>query len=483
VFLLCQEIDMVSPDFKHNLERGKGHCLHRASEGGKDKEIAEMLKTPEKIRKLQRKLYQKAKQEKGFRFYTLYDKLCRADILSHAYRLERANKGAPGVDGVTFEAIEEREGGAEGYLSGIAEELKAKTYTPMPVRRVYIPKPDRGTRPLGIPTIKDRIVQMAVKIVIEPIFEADFQENSYGFRPRRDAHQAMDDVSLHLRRGKNQVIDADISKYFDTIPHDRLLKMVANRVVDKNILRLIKRWLKAAVVEEAEGGKKTYRGSAKGTPQGGVISPLLANIYLNVLDTVWRIKRVQERWGARLIRYADDCVVLCKGNTERVLRGMKTVLGYLELSLNEEKTTVVDARKEGFDFLGFTIRLIKNPKTARRFPLITPSKKALKHIRAEIRELTGRRNMALPSEVVIDKVNEVVRGWTEYFYYENCSKHLAILKHYLEERMRTYLRRKHRKNGRGYKAYPYNYLYQTLGLYRIPTTAPWIQAAKASGRR
>jgi RNA-directed DNA polymerase len=224
------------------LGEGRGTAFIVLPKEGRKKEIAHMLQTPEKIRELQRKLYQKAKQDKRFRFYTLYDKLYRADILSYAYRLERANKGAPGVDGVTFEAIEEMEGGAQGYLSGIAEELKAKTYTPMPVRRVHIPKPDGGTRPLGIPTIKDRIVQMAVKIVIEPIFEADFQENSYGFRPRRDAHQAMDDVSLHLRRGKNQVIDADISKYFDTIPHDRLLKMVANRVVDKNILRLIKRW-------------------------------------------------------------------------------------------------------------------------------------------------------------------------------------------------------------------------------------------------
>ena len=442
-----------------------------------------MLKTPEKIRQLQRKLYQKAKQDKGFRFYSLYDKLYRADILSHAYALAKANKGAPGVDGVSFEAIEEMEGGAEGYCVSIAEELKGKTYRAMPVRRIYIPKPDGGKRPIGILTIKDRTVQTAVKIVIEPIFEADFQETSYGFRPKRNAHQAMDEVSRSLREGKTQVIDADISKYFDTIPHDRLLKLVAKRIVDKNILRLIGMWLRASVVEEAEDGKKRYKGNTKGTPQGGVVSPLLANIYLNVLDTVWKIKRVHERLGARLIRYADDCVVLCRGDTERVLRGMKRVLGYLELTLNEGKTKVIDARKEGFDFLGYTTIIKKSPRTGKTFPLITPSKEAIEQIKGEIRALTCRKNLGLPKEVVVDKLNKVVRGWTGYFYYGHCSKDLSRLKGFLDERVRIYLRRKHGKKSRGYRAFPYRYLYENLGLYKIPTTAPWTQTVKASGRR
>jgi group II intron reverse transcriptase/maturase len=442
-----------------------------------------MLETPEKIRELQKKLYQKAKQDKGYRFYLLYDKVYRRDILSHAYRLVRANKGAPGVDGITFESIEKIEGGVDGYLNQVAEELKGKTYRPMPVRRVYIPKPGGGKRPLGILTIKDRVVQTATKIVIEPIFEADFQENSYGFRPKRDAHQAMDDLSLQLRMGKTQVIDADISKYFDTIPHDKLMSLVAKRVVDKNILRLIKLWLKAPVVEEGEDGKKRYEGNEKGTPQGGVISPLLANIYLNVLDKVWKIKKVEERWKARLIRYADDCVVPCQGNTERVLKGIRAVLGHLGLSLNEAKTRVVDARKESFNFLGFTIQVRKSIKTGKRFSFIRPSKEALAEIKAEIKALTCRKTLHLPKEVVIKKLNEIVRGWAGYFYYGNCSRDLSVLKVFLDERVHIYLRRKHAKKSRGYKTYPYQYLYKTLGLYQIPTTAPWTQLVKAPGRR
>jgi len=293
----------------------------------------------------------------------------------------------------------------------------------------------------------------------------------------------MDDVSLQLRTGKTQVIDADISKYFDTIPHDKLLALVAKRIVDKNILGLIKLWLKAPVVEETKDGKKRTEGNPKGTPQGGVISPLLANIYLHVLDRIWRVKKVEERFKARLIRYADDFVVLCQGQTERVLKGVKTVLRDLQLSLNEEKTWVLDSRKESFHFLGFTLEVKKSPKTGKMFPLITPSKEAMAEIKAEIKALTCRQTLRLPKEVVIRRLNELVRGWVGYFYYGNCSRDLSDLKSFLDERVRIYLRRKHAKKSRGYKAYPYKYLYGNLGLYRIPTTAPWTQTAKASGRR
>lgn len=442
-----------------------------------------MLKTLEKIRELQRKLYWKAKQEKKFRFYALYDKVYRDDILSHAYHLVRKNKGAPGVDGVTFDSIEGMEGGEKRCLKSIREELRKKRYRPMSVRRIYIPKTGGGKRPLGILTIKVRIVQMAVKIVIEPIFEADFQENSYGFRPKRDAHQAMDDLSFHIRRGKNQVIDADISKYFDTIPHGKLLKLVAKRIVDKNILRLIKLWLKAVIEEEGEDGKRRNEGSDKGTPQGGVISPLLANIYLNVLDKVWKQKRIEERYGARLIRYADDCVVLCKSNPARILKGLKAVLEYLELNLNEEKTKVVNARAESFNFLSFTIRLKRSRRTGGEFPLIRPSKLAMEHIKIEIGNWTGRKSFALPREIVIEKLNEKVRGWTEYFRYGHCSKDLTALKWYLEERVKRYLRRKHRKKRRSHKIFSFDYMYGKLSLFKVPITSPWTQTVKASGGR
>jgi group II intron reverse transcriptase/maturase len=293
----------------------------------------------------------------------------------------------------------------------------------------------------------------------------------------------VDDVKKHLLKGKTDVIDADISKYFDTIPHDKLMQQVAKRIVDKNILKLIKMWLRAPIVEEREDGKKEYKGNDKGTPQGGVISPLLANIYLNVLDTLWKIKKVQEQLGARLVRYADDCVVLCKGNAERILKGVKTVLNGLGLTLNEEKTTIVDARQDSFNFLGFTIAVKKGQRSGRPFPLTIPSKRAMKHIRSEIKQLTTERYSATPTEVVIQRVNKVVRGWVGYFHYGNCANALSNLKKYLVWRIRIYLRRKHHFNGYGYKAFPDDYYYQTLGLYKIPRTAPWTQSVKAAGGR
>src|SRR6056297_349277 len=266
-----------------------------------------MLKTPENIRTLQRKLYHKAKQEPSCRFHALYDKVYRADILSHAYDLARANRGSAGIDGVSFEAIEEQ-GGVAALIAELAEALRSKTYQPDPVRRVMIPKADGSQRPLGIPTIRDRVAQMATKLVIEPIFEADFCDSSYGFRPGKSAHDAVDDVAHSLNKGYTDVIDADLSKYFDTIPHANLLAVVAERISDGAILHLIKMWLKAAVMEVDKDGTKRNvgggKGNRKGTPQGGVVSPLLANLYLHLLDSIWERRQLQKRLGARIVRYA-----------------------------------------------------------------------------------------------------------------------------------------------------------------------------------
>lgn len=275
-----------------------------------------MLTTPENIRTLQRKLYRKAKQEPAFRFYALYDKVYRADILNHAYHLVRANKGGPGVDGVTFEAIESQEG-VGVLVTQLRQALQSKSYEASPVKRVMIPKADGSKRPLGIPTIRDRVAQMAVKLVIEPIFEADFCDISYGFRPKKSAHDAVDDVAIALNCGYTQVIDADLSKYFDTIPHAKLMAAVAERIADGALLRLIRMWLKAPVVEEDEDGSRGNRGGGRGnrrgTPQGGVISPLLSNLYLHQLDRQWCQGRLQKQLGARLVRYADDCAPRRRG--------------------------------------------------------------------------------------------------------------------------------------------------------------------------
>jgi len=283
----------------------------------------------------------------------------------------------------------------------------------------------------------------------------------------------MNEVSLQLRCKNTQVIDADITKYFDTIPHDRLLETVAKRIVDKNILKLIKMWLKAPIVED-EPGKRTYKGNNKGTPQGGVISPLLANIYLNTLDVSMKAQR--------LVRYADDLVVLCRYNAFRTFNKLTEIITALGLTLNSDKTRILDATEEEFTFLGFTTRIRRNPRTGKSFPLIVPSKKATAHIRKEIKDATSRKSLALPTEAIIMKLNETVRGWVNYFYYGNCSKVFAHMKNYLEERVRAYMRRKHRLISRGYTKYPNTYLYENLGLYKIPTTAPWTQA-KAAGRR
>ena len=440
-----------------------------------------MLTTPVPIRTLQRKLYHKAKQEPAFRFYALYDKIYRADLLSHAYDLVRANKGAPGIDGVTFKVIERSEGKAQ-YLARLKEELRAKTYRAQGVRRVWIPKADGSERPLGIPVIKDRIVQMALKLVIEPIFEADFCDHSYGFRPKRSAHQAVDRISNSLLTGYRHVIDADLSKYFDTIPHAKLLSVVAERISDGAVLALIKQWLKAVVIEEDGNGKQRTagggKGKRKGTPQGGVISPLLANLYLHLLDRIWERHDLEQRLGARIVRYADDLVILCRRDVRRPMEVLTSVLDRLDLQLNQAKTKVVDAQQESFDFLGFSYHLRRSRTSGKVYPHVEPSKRSVQRLKDRVKRLTDRRRCPVPLEHVVEELNASLRGWTGYFHYMNSSKAFRNVKMQVEERLRTHLRRRHKLPSRGsaYRRFPSHRLYERYGLYKLPTTAGWKKA-------
>lgn len=440
-----------------------------------------MLTTLESIRTLQRKLYRKAKQELVSRFHALYDKIYRADILSHAYHLVRANKGSAGIDGVTFEAIEEKEG-VTAFVAELAEALRNKTYKPDPVKRVMIPKSDGSRRPLGIPTIRDRVAQMAVKLVIEPIFEADFCANSYGFRPKKSAHDAVDDVTHTLNKGYTEVIDADISKYFDTIPHANLMAVVAERICDGAILHLIQMWLKAPVMEMDKDGTKRNigggKGNRKGTPQGGVISPLLANLYLHLLDRIWKRRRFEERLGARIVRYADDVVLLCRRGSDRPMEVLRKILDRLGLTLNESKTRIVSAFKGRFDFLGFTIWMGRGRKTGNHYPHVQPSKKSLQTIRDRVTHLTTRNRTIMPLDRVVNEVNDTVRGWVGYFHYRNCSQAMGQIRHHVEQRLITHLRKRHKVRDRktGHARFKPRALYGRYGLYKVPTTAGWKSA-------
>ena len=441
-----------------------------------------MLTTPESIRTLQRKLYHKAKQEPACRFHTLYDKVYRADILSHAYHLVRANKGSAGIDGITFEAIEEKEG-VTAFTAELEEALRNKTYKCDPVKRVMIPKKDGNQRPLGIPTIRDRVAQMAVKLVIEPIFEADFCETSYGFRPKKSAQDAVDDVAYRMNTGHTEVIDADISKYFDTIPHSSLMAVVAERICDGSILHLIQMWLKASIIEVDKDGKKRNigggKGNRKGTPQGGVISPLLANLYLHILDRIWERRQLPQRLGARMVRYADDIVILCRRKkTDEVMATFRQILERLGLTLNEAKTRIVNAYEGKFSFLGFTIWMGRGRKTRKYYPHVQPSKKSLQTIKDRVTYLTKRERTAMPFDWIMNEVNATVRGWVGYFHYRNSSKALGQIRNHVEQRMITHLRKRHKVRDRkaGYVEFPNRSLYEKYGLYKVPTSAVWTRA-------
>ena len=426
------------------------------------------LTTPDKIRTFQRKLYCKAKAEPAFRFYVLYDKICREDILHHAYRLARANAGAPGVDEVTFAQIEER--GLEAWLAGLREELVSKTYRPDPVRRVMIPKPNgEGERALGIPTIRDRVIQTAAKLVLEPIFEADFEGSAYGYRPARGAVDAVKDVHRHLCRGYTDVVDADLSRYFDSIPHDDLLKSVARRVADGAVLRLIKLWLKAPIEERDGDGRRRIVGgkrNKRGTPQGGVASPLLANIYMNRFLKHWRLTGRGEAFRAHVVSYADDFVILSRGCAAEALAWTTAVMTRLGLTLNEAKTSLRDARQERFTFLGYSFGPHWYKANGQWYLGTSPSKKSVQRLKTTVGNLLVPGNNA-PWQEVRDTLNRSLRGWSNYFCYGTRRSAFRSVDRYTYERVRDFLARRHKVAGRGTRRFSYDAVYGELGLLRL----------------
>lgn len=409
---------------------------------------------PKKLAAWRQKLSDKAKQEKNFRFYSLYSLVCHPDTLVWAWTLMRRNNGAPGVDGVSFNQIEQREGGVERFLHELEEELKSKTYKADCVRRVYIEKPNGKLRPLGIPTIKDRVAQMAVKLIIEPIFEVDFTECSHGYRPERCAQDAIKVIEKCLKAGKNDVYDADLSGYFDTIPHDKLMACVRERIVDGSVLRLIMQWLKAPVLEPSkEGGKSPkVKRNDKGTPQGGVISPLLANIYLHWFEIVLLRKLKRDRTDAGLVRYADDFVILSGEITDELKEFIRATLeDWMGLTINREKTSckfLLD-ESERLDFLGYSFRYDKDLRGRPwKYLNVFPSPKSLQRERTELKRRTGKKQCFKPIPKLIDELNRHLRGWSNYYGYGYPRKAFRDMNSYTRERLTKHLQR---RSQRAYK--------------------------------
>jgi len=427
------------------------------------------IRLPEKLSSLRQKLYRKAKQEPKFRFYVLYDRIYRRDVLTSAYRIARAKKGKGGVDGVSFEQIETSAGGVEGFLDEIQESLKGKHYRPSPVRRTYIPKPDGRQRPLGIPTIRDRVVQTAVLLIIEPIFEADFMDCSHGFRPLRSAHGALGEVRSYLKQGLTSVYDADLKGYFDSIPHDKLMKCLRMRIADRSVLKLIQMWLKAPIEEDdGQGGRKVSR-NGRGTPQGGVISPLLANVYLHWFEKVFYAASGPGTWAkAEIVRYADDFMVLARYQGSRLAGFIEAKIeSWLGLELNREKTRVVNLRQpsNSVDFLGYTFRYDRDLKgRGHRYLNITPSRKALQAHREKIRITINRHRSFVPVTRLIETVNRQQRGWANYFSFGYPRKAMREINWYVRSRLKGHLRRRSQRPLRPPKGRSYYRHLKQLGL-------------------
>jgi RNA-directed DNA polymerase len=436
------------------------------------------LATPVSVQKLQKALHAKAKEAPGFRFYALYDKVYREDVLAFAYRCCKANGGAAGVDGQNFEDIERY--GLERWLGELAQELRSRTYQPLPVRRVYIPKPNGGQRPLGVPAIRDRVAQTAAVLVLEPIFEADLPAEQYAYRRDRGALDAVRQVHRLINTGYGEVVDADLSSYFDSLPHAELLKSVARRVVDGAMLHLIKMWLEAAVEETDERGNRhrstRNRDEGRGTPQGSPISPLLSNLYMRRFVLGWKKLGHEQRLKARIVNYADDLVICCRGGGEQALAAMRDLMRRLRLTVNENKTRVCRLPEEKFDFLGYTFGRCYSPQTGRAYLGTTPSKQRVQRVCAAISQLTRRSMTQLDVGTIVASLNRLTVGWANYFCLGPVSKAYRAVERHTRRRLRWWLCAKHKVQGAGTTRYPDDLLHDEFGLVRLTlrtASLPW----------
>jgi RNA-directed DNA polymerase len=439
------------------------------------------LATPSSVQKLQTALHDKAKGSPDFRFYALYDKVYRKDVLAFAYACCKANGGAAGVDGQRFEDIEEY--GVERWLGELAEELRSRTYRPLPVRRVYIPKPDGKQRPLGVPAIRDRTAETAAVLVLEPIFEADLQPEQYAYRRDRSALDAVRHVHKLINTGHGEIVDADLSGYFDSIPHSELMKSVARRVVDGAMLHLIKMWLEAPVEETDEHGKKhrsmRNRDEGQGTPQGAPISPLLSNLYMRRFVLGWKTLGHEKRLKAYVVNYADDMVICCRSSAEEALDKMRGIMGKLKLTVNEMKTRVCKLPEEKFEFLGYSFGRCYSPKTGRAFLGTVPAKKRVRRICEAISSETGRNKTLLDQQTVVGKLNRMMEGWANYFCLGPVSKAYRAVEQHAMGRLRQWLRAKHKVQGSGTGKFTDDYLHHELGVVRLTTRTrsfPWANS-------
>ena len=438
------------------------------------------LQTSESIQRLRTALHTKAKEEPKYRFYLLYDKIYRQDVLLHAYRSCKANKGAAGVDGVDFETIEKY--GVERWLGELAERLRKKDYQPEAVRRVMIPKPNGKLRPLGIPTITDRVVQTAAMLVLEPIFEADLQPEQYAYRAERGAQDAVKAVHRLLITGHTHVVDADLSGYFDSIPHAELMKSVARRIVDGNVLHLIKQWLDAPVEEDDGHGHRkrttTSKNTGRGTPQGAPISPLLSNLYMRRFLLGWKTLGHARRLSAHIVNYADDFVICCKGHADEAMATMRRIMRVLKLTVNEDKTHLCEIPQERFDFLGYTFGRCYKHDSGRAYIGTKPSKKSIKRMVESISSETDRRRTLIDAAKIVGGLNRKLNGWANYFCLGPVSPAYRAINTHVTNRLRRWLCKKHRVRGTGWSRYPNQYLYEQMRLVNLPQRTrsfPWAK--------